>query len=258
MKKQIQKTTLAILTPTILMSSGLCRAANTDDHYIYFGIEGGISEPIIKDFEETVGSDTMKMHLKQSRMYGGRVGYSFYPGVMVELSATHQPKYRLAYRLPATTIPVLIPGVGSVDVAVKETPDITKISADAFMLNLLYQFQEQYAGVKPYVIFGAGVSRVNIRPQETAYNVGGNELVVFKVQKNKMNCLSWQFGGGVTRDITDNLSIDLGVQVRIVNGLKLKYETLSSTSGEFERQKPIKKTLGAGEFTLSFLFKLPV
>ena len=51
------------------------------------------------------------MRLKQSRMYGGRIGYSFYPNMAVEISGTHQPKYRLAYRLPAVDLTESIQGM---------------------------------------------------------------------------------------------------------------------------------------------------
>lgn len=258
MIKQIQKTALILLVPTVLAStSSTVSAANADDRYMYVGAIGGISEPVVKDFEETVDSYTTKMRLKQSRMFGGRVGYSFYPGMSIELAAEHQPKYRLAYRLPAITIPVPVPGVVIVNIPVAEAPRVTKISANVFMLNLLYEFQDQYAGVKPYVLFGAGVSRLHIRPQSTAYNLAGVDLITFKIKENKINCYSWQFGGGVTRNITDNFAIDLGAKLRVVHGVKLKYVTLNR-SGGFSPQKPIKKTLGVGEFTLGFLFKLPV
>jgi opacity protein-like surface antigen len=257
MKKQIQKVTLMAITPAILASSSLTVAANAEDRYVYLGVEGGISEPVVKDFEETVGTLTTKMRLKQSRMYGGRVGYSFYPGMSVELSVRHQPKYKLAYRLPAYSVAVA-PGV---NVNVAEIPGITKISADEIMLGLVYQFQDQYAGLKPYVIFGAGVSKLHIRAQDAETNAfvpyGGGVQTTFRIKDNKIKCFSWQFGGGIVRDITDNISIDLGAKLRVVNGIKLKYD-VSDGAGGFNRQKPIKKTLGVGEFTLGFLFKLPV
>ncbi len=257
MKKQIQKIALLAITPTILASSSLTAAANAEDRYVYLGVEGGISEPVVKDFEETVDIFTTKMRLKQSRMYGGRIGYSFYPGMSVELSARHQPKYKLAYRLPAFT--VVNPFVGNINVA--EIPGMTKISADEIMLGLIYQFQEQYAGLKPYVIFGAGVSKLHIRAKDATTDAfvryGLGRQTTFRIKNSKINCFSWQFGGGIARDITDNFSIDLGAKLRVVNNVKLKYD-ISDGAGGFKKQKPIKKTLGVGEFTLGFLFKLPV
>lgn len=257
MKKQIQKVALLAITPAILASSSLTAAANAEDRYMYLGVEGGISEPVVKDFEETVGTLTTKMRLKQSRMYGGRVGYSFYPGMSVELSVRHQPKYKLAYRLPSYNL-TLAPGM---DVKINEIPGMTKISADEIMLGLVYQFQDQYAGLKPYVIFGAGVSKLHIRAKDAETDAlvpyGQGMQTTFRVKDNKMNCFSWQFGGGIVRDITDNFSIDLGAKLRVVNGIKLKYD-ISDGAGGFKRQKAIKKTLGVGEFTLGFLFKLPV
>lgn len=257
MKKQIQKVVLMAITPAILASSSLSYAANAEDRYVYLGVEGGLSEPVIKDFEETVGTLTTKMRLKQSRMYGGRIGYSFYPGMSVELSATRQPKYKLAYRLPAYTVSPM-PGL---NVNVDEIPGMTKISADVIMLGLVYQFQEQYAGLTPYVIFGAGVSRLHIRAKEAETDAfapyGQAVKTTFRIKNSKVNCFSWQFGGGIVRDITDNISIDIGAKLRVVNGIKLKYDTADGAGG-FDRQKPIKKTLGVGEFTLGLLFKLPV
>jgi opacity protein-like surface antigen len=253
MIKQIKKTSLVLLVPSVLAYSGLGFAANAEDRYMYAGVVGGISEPVVKDFEEKVLGLTTKMRLKQSRMYGGRVGYSFYPGMMIELAVEHQPTYKLAYKLPSYV---------TNGITVPELFGRTKISADVIAFNLLYELQEQYAGVKPYVLFGAGMSRLHIRPTSSSTDafalIGLPNLTTFRIKDSKMNCYSWQFGGGITRNITDHFAVDLGAKLRVVHGIKLKYDTVDSSTQGFNRQKPIKKTLGVGEFTLGFLFKLPV
>ena len=79
----------------------------------------------------------------------------------------------------------------------------------------------------------------------------------FKLKKSTSNCLVWQLGVGLTRDITDNISVDIGAKTQAVNDIKLQYDTFNITTGVFESQKPIKKTIGVGEFTVGFTFKLP-
>jgi len=230
-------------------------ASSAEDSYFYIGGEFGISEPVVKAFKYTSGTKTTKMRLKQSRIIGGRVGYSFYPNIMIELSGTHQPKYRLGYKLPAH---VFIPGV----LEIPETPDITKVSSNVFMLNLIYEFEPKSYGLQPYAILGAGVAQISIRPKDTIWNPPafagmGNELTYFRVKKTNQKCLAWQFGGGVAKNLTDNLKVDFSAKFQVVNDIKIKYDIFDKDSKSYEPQDPIKKTIGVGEFTLGFTYKLP-
>jgi opacity protein-like surface antigen len=254
MQQVRQKMKITLLASAILLLVNVAFANNASDRYIYIGSELGLSEPVVKKFVHK--ESNTKMRLKQSRMYGGRIGYAFYPGMMIELSATHQPKYRLAYRLPAKPL--------ALGLTIPETPGETRVSANVFTLNLLYEMQEQFAGFKPYVIFGAGVARISIKPTTSTTDRfaplgAGNNVTFFKIKKNNIDCFAWQVGGGFSRDLSDNFSIDIGAKLQVVNDIKIKYDTLNSpTTGTFSPAKPIKKTIGVGEFTLGFTFKIPV
>ena len=247
----------ALLTSTILFSISTACANNAEDRYIYIGTELGISEPIVKSF---VDKDTdAKFRLKQSTMVGGRIGYSFYPNMMVEISGTYQPKYGLTYLLPVK--PVTFGGI--VVANIPRTPGRTKVSANVYTANFIYEFSEQFAKIKPYVILGAGIARLSIRPTITTTDalapIGlGNKFEFFRITKNTVNCFAWQAGGGVARDLSENISIDFGAKLQVVNNIKVKYDTFDIQTQSFVAQKPIKKTIGVGEFTLGFTFKIPV
>lgn len=254
MKQIVQMVKFTLLAGSVLLLVNIAFASDADDRYLYIGSELGLSEPVVKTFVHK-DSDT-KMRLKQSRMYGGRIGYAFYPGMMIELSVTHQPKYRLAYRLPSQDL-------SSLGLTIPETPGETRVSANVFTLNLLYEMQEQFAGVKPYVIFGAGVARISIKPTISTTDVFaslglGNKVTFFKIKKNNIDCFAWQVGGGFSRDLSDNFSVDIGAKLQVVNDIKIKYDTLDPANRIFSPAKPIKKTIGVGEFTLGFTFKIPV
>ncbi|MDP5109869.1 MAG: porin family protein [Rickettsiaceae bacterium] len=279
---------VAALASVILLNNNVALASNAEDRYIYIGTELGISEPVVKEFSYKSQAGETKMRLKQSRMYGGRIGYSFYPNMAVEISGTHQPKYRLAYRLPAVDLTESIQGMaiqahvgqGMTQAAataavqaqipsagIPTTPDITKVSANVFMLNWIYELEKQKFGLKPYVIFGAGIAQVNIRPQRTYWQPDaslavfpgfGGPIEFFRVKKNIHNCFAYQFGGGISKDISDHFAVDLGAKLQVVKDIKIKYEKLDIATQSFKSEKPIKKTIGVGEFTLGFTFKIPV
>lgn len=253
---------VAALASVILLNNNVAFASNAEDRYIYIGTELGISEPVVKEFCYKSQAGETKMRLKQSRMYGGRVGYSFYPNMAVEISGTHQPKYRLAYRLPAVDLTESIQSAG-----IPTTHDITKVSANVFTLNWIYELEKQKLGIKPYVIFGAGIAQVNIRPQKTFWQPDANLAMIpgldkpvefFRVKKNIHNCFAYQFGGGISKDISDHFTVDLSAKLQVVKDIKIKYETLDITTQSFKSQTPIKKTIGVGEFTLGFAFKITV
>jgi hypothetical protein len=86
----------------------------------------------------------------------------------------------------------------------------------------------------------------------------GDKFEFFRIKKNTVNCLAWQIGGGIAKDLSENISIDLGAKLQVVNDIKVKYDTFDIKAQSFVAQKPIKKTIGVGEFTLGFTFKIPV
>ena len=68
---------IAALASVILLNHNVALASNAEDRYVYIGTELGSSEPVVKAFSYKSQAGETKMRLKQSRMYGGRIGYSF-------------------------------------------------------------------------------------------------------------------------------------------------------------------------------------
>lgn len=259
--KIIKNSHLAILAGATLLFSNIARAEDKYSQHIYIGTELGFSEPVVKSF---INKETKaKFRLKQSEMYGGRIGYSFYPGMMIELSGTYQPKYGFTYMLPEKEFTVNHPVFGIIPGKISKTPGRTKVTSNVYTLNWIYELPEQTLRLKPYVILGAGVARITIKPTFTTTNDlikfgKGKDFEYFRLRKNTINCFAWQAGGGITRDISENFSIDLGAKLQVVNDIKLKYDTFDIATESFVSQKPIKKTIGVGEFTIGFTFKIPV
>lgn len=243
MNQATNKIKAIFLASSILLSANTSLANNAEDRHFYIGSELGISEPIVKSFEEMMDGEKAKMRLTQSKMYGGRVGYSFYPGMMIELSGTHQPKFRLAYKLPVKN-----PATGL------EITGKTKIATNVFTLNMIFEMEKQFAGIKPYVIVGAGIAKVMISSTNSEIQGLGS---IFEIKKNTINCLATQVGVGLVRDLGANFSVDLGAKMQLIKDIKLKYDA-ADTSYVLKSRTPIKKTIAVGEFTLGFTFKLPV
>lgn len=254
---------------TVLLASAISLADNADDRYFYIGTELGLSEPVVKEFEAKTDFGSSKVRLKQSRMFGGRIGYSFYPGMMIEISGTHQPKYGLQYELPEVELEML-----GQKLKLDKRSNKTKVKANVFTLNWIYEIPKQIAGIKPYTILGAGLARVSIQPKDTTTtkpaelvrSVGGNpaangideNFAYHRIKKHTKNYFVWQAGVGVVRDLTENIAVDLSAKMQVINNLKLRYETYDVAKKSFVEQKPIKKTIGVGEFAIGFTFKLPV
>lgn len=252
------------LTSTILIYSQVAYAEQSaSDRYFYIGGELGISEPLIKAFEHE--ESKTKIRLKKSEMLGAKVGYSFYPNMMIELSGTYQPTFKLAYKLPETPVP--IPGMPGV--AIPETPGKTKVYANVYTLNLVYEADPlaAIAGIKPYVIFGAGVTKVVVKPTTSDWKspLPFGDITYFKIRKTTTYCPTWQAGVGFGRDLADNFSVDISAKLQVVHNIKINYDTLDmrtflTTGGvtkTFNPANPIKKTIGVGEFALGFTYKLP-
>lgn len=250
----------------IIFSLGLCIAFlnavyaedifvnHIDNRYLYIGTELGISDPIKKSFRHE--ESNTRMRLKKSYIYAGRIGYSFYPNMMVEISGNHQPKYKMYYRLPQH----LIPGIG----VILATPGITKVNSNVLMMNLIYEMQKMtlLTTVKPYIIFGTGIAKISVKPSISYLppdflGLGSGNIPYFKIRKNNQNCFAWQAGIGVRQDITDKLFIDLGIKIQVVNNIKVKYQILNNTNS-FDMANPIQKTIGVGQFTIGINYQFPL
>ncbi|MFK7973328.1 MAG: outer membrane protein [Rickettsiaceae bacterium] len=249
--KKIKSSFIILVANFFIIWPSIIYADNAEDEYVYVSTKFGISEPVIKSFSHD--ETNSRFRIKQSNQFGISVGYSFYPGMMIELSAAHQPKYIFKYTLPETAV---MPGV-----SIPETSDRTKVSANIYTLNLIYEIPQQYAGIKPYLTAGGGIAKVSIKPKLTTTDalagVGmGNDYPFFRATKSKNNCPVLQFGGGITYDFTENVSIDLGAKLMVVNGIKFKYDT-KNDAGVFVSQSPIKKTIGVADFMIGVKFKIP-
>lgn len=229
---------------------------NASDRYVYVGAQFGLSEPLVKSFKHK-DSNTL-IRLKQSHMYGARVGYSFYPNMRLEFSGTYQPKHRLAYRLPEVSTPFgMIPS----------TQGITRVTSNIFMVNVIYEVPKMtFLEIKPYALFGAGVARISVKPTisywaapaPVAFVFGADNVPFFKVKKSNKDCFTWQVGAGIGKDLTDNFTIDFGAKMQVIRDVQVKYQTLEIKTRSFVNQKPIKKTIGVGEFTMGLTYKIPL
>lgn len=213
--------------------------------FFYIGSEIGLVEPVVKKFRHKKTKSDFT--LKKSNMYSVKLGYSFYPQMAIEFSATYQPKYHLHYILPETP---LIP----------KTPGMTKVASNIYMLNLVYDLNK-VAELTPFVILGAGIAQVKISPTSSFWDVtgqGDNKIEYFKIKKYKNNCFAWQIGLGFSREITNNFSIDVAAKLQVAHSIRIKYDTLDMNTHQFIPATPIKKTIGVGEFGIGFTYKLPI
>ena len=208
-----------------------------DERFFYIGAEAGIVEPVQRNFKHK--HSQTRLTLKKSSMYSGKIGYSFYPQMAIELSGTYQPSYKLGYKLPEVGFAPSLSGK-------------TKVSSQIYMANLIYEFKN-YSSFTPFVIGGVGMARLNIKPTSTSYM--GVEF--FRVKKGSPNCFAWQAGLGVSKDIAPNFSVDLAAKLQAAHNIKVYYESLNTTIGKFVTAGPIKKTIGVWEFGLGFTYKFP-
>lgn len=220
-------------------------AVNADQRFIYIGVDGGVAEPVIKNFKhEHSGSEFV---LKRAETFGVRVGYSFYPQIAIGLSAAHSPKYRLHYTLPVQTLPsgAIIP----------QTPGSTKVVSNVFMLNMTYDLAK-VQGITPFVVVAVGLAQVEVKPTSSKWELINSDY--FRIKKTKNNCFAWQMGLGLAKELTSNFSVNITARLQSVYDIKIKYETLDIATQSFARAMPIKKTIGVGEFAIGLTYKLPM
>lgn len=228
------------LVSTCLLSANVFAIDRSpDDRFFYIGGEAGVVEPVKKKFRHK--ESKTQITLKRSSMYSGKFGYSFYPQMSLEFSATYQPTYKLGYLLPATTL-------------TPKTPGKTKVASEIYMLNLIYDF-ETYDGFTPFLILGGGLAQLKIK--ETSSSLAANNLKFFKINKSSVNCPAWQLGIGLSKDLSSNFSIDVTTKLQVVNNIKIKYQKYDPSVGKLVAQSPIKKTIGVWEFGIGFTYRLP-
>jgi opacity protein-like surface antigen len=224
-----------VFTPLAVYADGVI---NQDNNFFYIGGEAGIVAPVKSKFMHK--NSRTKITLKKSHMYTGQLGYSFYPGMSIEFSATHQPRYKLAYDLPAN------------DFISHAVPGNTRVVSNVYMINLIYDLAE-FKEFTPFVIFGGGIARVTVKP--TTSNYQGVEF--FRIQKTVKNCGAWQAGLGVSKKVTENFSLHLSWKLQVAHNVRINYKTLDAASGNFVNASPIKKTIGVAEYGIGFTYKLP-
>lgn len=264
MNRTFKLVSTAVLSTGILMAAGAANAETVEGNHVYAGLELGMSTPVVDHFDyvDELNHKT-RIGLKRSSMYGGKLGYSFYPNMAIEISGTHQPKYDLTYKLPAVTTQVPVAPTVTLDGTIPETSGRTKVKANVFTANLVYKFDSvDFAGIKPYVIGGAGIAIVEVSPTSSSAQItlanGAQTPSVnfFRVNKTKTNCPAYQAGVGLFKEIGNNIEVDVSAKLQVVQGIKIKYDTFKSTENKFVAQKPIKKTIGVAEFALGFTYKL--
>lgn len=239
MKKLSKTLTCIFLCSTISSLVFADNAPSADERFFYLGTEFGVVDPVQHKFKHK--SSKTDITLKKSSMYSGKIGYSFYPQMSIEFSGTYQPKYRLGYVLPAT---------GSIP----KTSGVTKVSSDVYMMNLVYDLKT-YNGFTPFIIGGAGIARVKVKPTSSSFM--GMEF--FRIKKTNTNCMAWQIGIGVSKEIVNNFTIDLAAKLQVAHNLKVNYDKLiNPVSMKYGPSETIKKTIGVGEFGIGFTYKLPI
>lgn len=244
---------LAVLPTVLALSQSYADTHKADERFFYVGTELGISEPVIKSFKHKSSSTVIS--LKGSQMQGARVGYSFYPGMLIELSATYQPKYGVGFKIPEQTI-----NLGGFNVLMPETKSSTKITGQVYTANLIYELNEfSTLKVRPYFIFGAGVTIFNIKPKTIAAKLAPplpDSVELIRIRKTRQNCLTWQAGAGLTKEILGNLDIDFGAKFQVVNNVKISYQTFDPKTQKFNDKPAIKKAaIAVGEFTVGLTYK---
>lgn len=209
----------------------------------YVGFETGYSVPLAK--EVTDKPTKAKIRLKKSSMFTGRVGYEFYPHMALELTGTYQPSFGMGLAVPDMT-----PG--------QFNKGSTKVSGKVVTLNLVYDLPALDFGMMPYVTMGLGMAKLEPKAAEIKNAQG---LVVTKIKNKATNCFSYQFGGGLTKQLSDNVKFDLGLKLQMANNVKIKYDGFdlaASNAAGAHVYKPgtFKKTVGVAEITAGFTIAL--
>jgi opacity protein-like surface antigen len=245
MKNRLRQIGIVYICCYTITSITYADNTNYDKRFIYVGAEAGIVEPVQSKFRHKESSTDLT--LKRSSMYSGKIGYSFYPQMAIEFSATHQPQYKLHYVLPEKSL--------AGGYTIPKTPGTTKVVSEIYMLNLIYDLNN-INSFTPFVIIGAGIARMKVKATSSKWDL--MNLEYFKVRKTKTNCFAWQFGIGMSREITENFSIDTTAKLQVIHKIKANYDTFDNNTGKFVPSAPINRTIGVGEFGIGFTYKLAI
>jgi hypothetical protein len=211
---------------------------NTEGKWV-IGAEFGVEEPVKHKF---IHKDSKtKMTLKRSAVFTGALGYGFYPGMVAEFSATHQPSYDLGYVLPEKT-------------PVPSTKGKTKVSFNAYILSLSMDLTEIGSGVTPFLIGGVGIANLKVKATNSKFN----GIEIFKMHKYTYNRPIYQLGLGVAKDLSPTVSVQGAAKLQVIPDIRIKYSTLDIATMRFNQSKIIKKTVGTAEFVVGFRYKLPI
>ncbi len=255
-----------------LSSSALANdAMNENERKFYVGGAFGYSGSLKPRFTDAETKGVFS--IKKSHIYNGLVGYHVTPDIMVELSAEYKPTYRFGIRLPATA---------------GGDYETTKAQSRVFMLNFVYNLKE-LQNIQPYFTVGVGLAQVQVKKvgievdlnaaTAKAQNIpvaafiagtGGGypQSYKFNTTKHTANCFAWQVGLGVSKALTESFSLELLGRLQVAHNVSIRYTSLDkkATAAAAQRGvfKPVynagkvKKTLGVGEITAGFTYKLPI
>jgi opacity protein-like surface antigen len=206
--------------------------------YFYVGLDLGASIPAAKFFRDQE-TDTIS-RITKSKMFGASIGYSFYPGMMIEFAMTHQPSYDFSYEIPMKELDST--SHGNINAKI-----------ESFFGNLVYQMPAKAFGLKPYIMAGLGIARLRTTP--VVINYPGTTIPIFTMDRTKGKYFTYHVGGGVTRDISKHLEVDFGLKLQIIQGVKFKYKAINRITFDLETGSK-KKTLLAGQFTIGLKVNL--
>lgn len=243
---QVVAIMLAISSSASITTADCCDS-NDESRKLYIGIEGGISSALKKEF--THKETKMKGAIKSSPLYGSLVGYRFYPGMAIEFSWQHKPKYTLNFKLPEA------PAAG----ITTRTPGKTKIISDIYMLGIVYDLQQQ-GSFTPYIAIDGGIARIKSKYVSVSRNiptpVGPVNMAIFHIKNAHTISPAMQFTLGLSsKELISNMRVNLSGRLQIIKDAKIKYESLDPKTGGWSSAN-LKQTLGVGEVVLGITYDL--
>ena len=148
-------------------------------------------------------------------LYGsGAVGVDLGSGLSFEAALSYQSSD--VNKLTAT-------GAGTFSGISISTEDVQgSVSALSLMANGTYAFADR-RGISPYVMGGAGVSRISLNGLDEA---GGNDPT-----DDSALTFAWQAGAGVTVPLTSSTSFDLGYRYFDASAADMDDDGVSFTAG---------------------------
>lgn len=236
--KTICKTYLTTMLLSIAMPISVM-AQELRSNYFYVGLDLGASIPAAKFFRDH-DTDTVS-RLTKSKMFGASLGYSFYPGMMMELGLTHQPSYDFSYEIPVKILDSIAHGS-------------IRAKIVSIFGNLIYQMPAKAFGIKPYIMAGLGASVVRTTPVDIFISPN-IPVTIFSMDKSRSTNLTYHIGVGAVRDISKHVAVDFALKLQIISGVKFKYKAYNTDTDALDTNHK-KKTLVAGQFTIGLKVNL--